>query len=216
MHTRRLATFLLGAWLIGSLFMAFVATQSLAGVDHILRGHHLQVSKVKESIGGDTTRQLLRFQAGRLNRHLFAGWEAVQLGIAGALLTTAVFSPRRSKTLLAGGAVMTLIVLVMAFYLTPAMTRMAPAFEFLSAGSVTPERESFGRLHGAYFVCEAFKLVIGLVVSVRLLFDRAEWKNWRIAANQQNGEPGKAMRGYSKSSNTKGNPGSTPLRAFTP
>ncbi|MGH9632617.1 MAG: hypothetical protein ACRD7E_30285 [Bryobacteraceae bacterium] len=213
MHTRRLATFLLGGWLIGSLFMAFVATQSLAGADRALRSQHPQVSKIMGSIGGDTTRQLLRFQSGRLNRHLFAGWEAAQLGIAGALLTVAVFSPRRSKTLLAGGGAMTLIVVVMAFYLTPTMKEMAPAFEFLPPGTVTPERESFGRLHGAYMACEAFKLLIGLVVSARLIFDRAEWKNWRIAKHQQNSETAGV---YSKSSKTSGNPGSTPLRAFTP
>lgn len=60
MHSRRLSCFLLGLWLGGSLFMAWLDTGSLRSVDRLLEQPHPAVALQIETLGRDNARPLLR------------------------------------------------------------------------------------------------------------------------------------------------------------
>jgi len=60
-HTR-IAAFVLGAWLLGTLFMIFVATQNFETVDRVLKNPPLEAYRLILALGNDGARQLLRYK----------------------------------------------------------------------------------------------------------------------------------------------------------
>ena len=58
MHFNRFAAFLLGAWLLGSLFMALVATQTFAIVDRVLGARPPETTKMIQTLGPVNARHL--------------------------------------------------------------------------------------------------------------------------------------------------------------
>ena len=87
MHTRRLASFILGAWILGSLIMLFVSYQNGLNVDKILNNPPGPVAKDIEELGSDITRLLLKYQATEMNRFLSETWGVGQIGIGLAFLS---------------------------------------------------------------------------------------------------------------------------------
>jgi hypothetical protein len=176
MHTRRVGAFLIGAWLMGSLLIAFVSSQSYANVDRFFATPPAQVSQELDDIGPDVMRQILRFQASQHDRHISETWLMAQLGLGCALLVTSVFTGHRSRIVIVGSALMTLFVAVMYFYLTPIMNALARSYDFLPASAPTPERQNFNHFAVWNRILEIFKAVLGLLVAARLLLDRNDWQ----------------------------------------
>jgi hypothetical protein len=176
MHTRRVGAFLIGAWLLGSLLMAFVPSQGMLNVDRFFSNPPAQISKELDDVGPEVMRQILRFQAAQLNRHIFQTWEIIQLGLGGALLATSFLTSHRSRIVLICTTFMVLMVLVMYFYLTPIMNALARSYDFLPAGAAAQERENFGYYSVWYRVFDVLKVLLALVAAARLLFDRYDWQ----------------------------------------
>jgi hypothetical protein len=145
-------------------------------VDRFFTNPPPQSAKQLSDIGPDAIRQILRFQASQQNRHILETWQVIQLGLGGALLATAFLTAHRSRILLVSTAIMVLLVLIMYFYLTPAMNGLGRSFDFQPAGAAVAERESFNAYLIWYRVLEIFKTLLGLVAAGRLLFDRHEWQ----------------------------------------
>ncbi len=192
MHTRRVGAFLIGAWLLGSLLMAFVTSQGLMNVDRFFSSPPAQVSKELDDVGPDVMRQILRFQAAQHNRHILETWEIIQLGLGGALLATSFLTSHRSRIVLICTIIMVFMVLVMYFYFTPIMNALARSFDFLPAGAAVQERENFGYYSVWYRVLDIFKALLAIVVAARLLFDRYDWQEKLMPGTA--GPSGKGVR----------------------
>lgn len=176
MHTRRLSSFILGAWLLGSLFTAFIASQSFANVERIMNNPPSPVAKDMEDLGSDITRQLLRYQASELNRFLFETWGVVQLGMGAAFLSASVLTSHRSKFLILVSALMMVLVAISTFYILPTMNVLGRSFDFLPLAAAPVDRANHASYHLTYLVMEVLKLLLGLSLAARLLFDRYGWK----------------------------------------
>ena len=74
MHYSRIAAFLLGGLLLGSLFMAFVATENFRTAGEILKAPPPQAEKMIQQLGEENFRLLLRYQAG--DRRFPPEWRA--------------------------------------------------------------------------------------------------------------------------------------------
>jgi hypothetical protein len=147
MHHQRIAAFLLGAWIMGSLFMIFVATQNF---------------ELADTLGPAGSRALLRAMAGGLNQIFFLDWERVELGIGIALTGWLWFGMR--KRLLAGlSAASFILVAAQHFFVTPQMLALARHLDNASAAS------QFGTLHAVYGITDVVKLVICVVLAALLL-----------------------------------------------
>lgn len=177
MHTRRVGAFLIGAWLFGTLLVAFVSSQSVANVERFFTSQPPQIAKEVDDVGSDVMRQILRYQADQHVRRISETWQVIQLGLGAALLVTAFLTSHRSRIVLACSLTMALIAAVMYFYLTPAMNALARSFDFLPASASIPERENFSRYAVWSRVLEILKIFCALVVTGRLLFDRYEWRD---------------------------------------
>jgi hypothetical protein len=182
MHTRRLASFLLGAWLLGCLFAAFIATQNFQNVDRILNNPPGPVAKDIEDLGSDITRLLLKFQASEMNRFLYDTWGVAQIGLGAAFLCAVLFTAHRSKYLVIVSAAMLLITIIQNTYITASLVALGRAFDFLPAAAASKERESFQGFQMMYTTVEVLKVLLGLSLAGRLLFDRYGWKQKLLPA----------------------------------
>jgi hypothetical protein len=177
MHTRRVGAFLIGAWLIGTLLMAFNSSQVFTNIDRFFSNPPTQIAKELDDIGPDVMRQILRFQATQFTRHITETWEVIQLGLGGALLATSFLTAHRSRIVLIAAALMTLMVAMMYFHVTPLMNALARSYDFLPAAAAVQERESYNYYAVWYRVLDILKSALGIVITGRLLFDRYDWQD---------------------------------------
>jgi hypothetical protein len=168
MHIRRLSTFLLGAWLAGSLFMMLVASHNIAAVDRLMTSPPRQVSLSVELLSEPVARNFFRFQANELNRWYFETWEVAQIVLGAGLIAALVASGRRRSGLALSG-LMLLTVVVMRFALTPQLTRLGRLIEFVPLGQRASERALFASFQTGYFALEILKLLLGLILLATLL-----------------------------------------------
>jgi hypothetical protein len=174
MHTRRVGAFLIGAWLLGSLLVTFMTSQSYRNVDRFFGSPPPQVAKELDDVGPDVMRQILRFHASEHNRHVTETWEVMQLGIAAALLATSFLTSHRSRIVVICTVLMAIMVLTMYLYVTPVMNTLSRSFDFLPLTAAVQERENFNYYSVWYRVLEVLKTILALMVTGRLLFDRYE------------------------------------------
>jgi hypothetical protein len=176
MHTRRLAAFFCGAWILGTILMMFIADQNLREADRIMTSPPAPIAKELDELGRDITQQLLRYQASEANREMFDIWGIIQVGLAAALLSSTALTAHRSKLLIAMTAAMMVLAVIQAWYIVPALKSLGRAIDFLPLAANTAERESFRSYHTWYGVLDVFKILLGVVVAGRLLFDRYGWQ----------------------------------------
>jgi hypothetical protein len=170
MHYHRIAAFLSGCLILGSLFMIFVATQNFHTVDRVLASPPPEAAQMFQTLGPDNSRLLLRYMAGEDNRMFFVTWE-LALIVLGVALTAILLFVLRSGLLagMAGG--MVIIALFQHFRVTPEMITLGRMIDF-GAGAGSAAYSQFWRLHGLYGVLEVVKLALVIVVAGFLLLGR--------------------------------------------
>lgn len=166
----RIAVFIAGAWLLGSLFMGFVATENFATVDRVMQAPPPEAGRMIESLGPQDARLFLRYLAGEENRRYFQDWELVELGMAIGLAVIFLASATRG-TLTALSIAALALTAVQHFALTPLVVARGIAIAF----STSPDRlANFGKLHAIYGVVELAKDALVLVIAGALIArDRA-------------------------------------------
>lgn len=172
MHRYRIAAFLAGCLILGSLFMIFVATQNFGTVDRVLAAPPREAVQMFQALGPENARLLLRYLAGEENRLFFTSWELAQIAL-GALLTALVLLAIKSRLLAGMAGAMLIIVLYQHFRVTPQMITLGRLVDF-GSGVGSAAYTQFWRLHGLYGVLEVVKLVLLIVVAGILLFGRRQ------------------------------------------
>ncbi len=170
MHTRRLATFLLGLWLGGIVFMGVIATHNLVSAHNVARLAERQSRTVVDSVGPDNVIALLRFQAAELNRWYFNLWGIVQvlIGLGVVLLLSKSFGV--SRWMIAVSTSMLTAALIQALIITPKVIDIGRVLDFAAPSAYYAERTAFKAYHAAYSTIELLKLLTGLVLSARLVY----------------------------------------------
>jgi hypothetical protein len=168
-HWHRIAAFLVGCLILGSLFMIFVATQNFGTVDRVLAAPPKEAMPMLETLGAENSRLLLRYLAGEENRLFFTSWELAQIGLS--TFATAILLLAIKDRLLTGlmGAVL-IVALFQHFRVTPEMIALGRLVDFGQAGAAAYGQ--FWRLHGVYGVLEVAKLALLAIVAVGLLLRR--------------------------------------------
>jgi hypothetical protein len=169
MHSRRLASLLIGAWLAASIFMDFTAIQNFRSVDRFLSAPGpLGAEQIKAIGGRSEARVFLRAGAAETNRFLFEQWEYTQLALALVLLTVFVFGhgdvPRAALLL---AILMMAIVAADRFLLTGEITRLGRLLDFPNTPGA--DEALFWKLHGVYSGLELLKIALGLGVAGTLV-----------------------------------------------
>jgi hypothetical protein len=163
MHFRRLATFLIGAWLAASVLLDFCAIQNFHQVDRFLESVDAAAAQQIHTLGGRAeARVFLRREVGELNGFLFEQWEIGQLVLGLLVLGVFIFGsgevPRIALFLV---MLMLAIVALDRFYLTPEITRLGRL--------AISDQTLFWRLHSISSGLELAKLAAGVVAAASLL-----------------------------------------------
>jgi hypothetical protein len=162
-HTR-IAAFVLGAWLLGTLFMIFVATQNFETVDRVMKAPPPEAYKMILALGNDSARMLLRYVAGEENRFFFENWELAQL-VLGIVLTALLIFGVESRMLAGFSGAMLILTIFEHFKITPELAWLGRSFDFLPWTAESLSRDQFWKLHGAYSAIEIVKILLGVVIA---------------------------------------------------
>jgi hypothetical protein len=164
MHHTRIAAFLLGSLLLGSLFLAFVATRNFRAVDAVLDAPPAEASKMIQTLGHSNARQLLRYLAGEENRSYFETWELAQIVIGVALTGILLFGVENRLLASLAGA-MLVLALFQHFKITPDLLWMGRSVDFVPAAAESQARDQFWKLHGIYSGIEVVKMLLAVTVA---------------------------------------------------
>ncbi len=176
MDIRRLAAFVIGAWLLGSLSMFFVATQNFRGVERVLDAPSEKAASGIGSLGHEEARFLLRYQVSELNRFYFNVWERVQLALGAALVLLAWRQPWRKRIVLISAALL-LMVAAAHWLLTPDITQLGRLMDFVPNARETATGQQFWRYHQMYSTLEVVKFLLGLYLAYTLIATSRERGN---------------------------------------
>jgi hypothetical protein len=164
MHHSRIAAFLLGCWLLGSLFLTFVATWNFHTVDAVLTSPPPEAAKMIQTLGDQNARQLLCYLAGEENRGFFEVWEPAQAVFGTALVGFLLFGIE--KRLLAGLAgAMLILTLFQQFKITPELSWMGRSIDFVPSAVESQVRDQFWKLHGIYSGIEVVKMLLAVAIA---------------------------------------------------
>ena len=164
MHLRRIASFILGVWLGGSVLLAFAAMGNFATVNRVLANPVPLAARLIQPLGPERSRELLRSLVAEENRRYFQAWELAQFGL-GLILGAVLLLDRRGWLLPSLCGIMLLLVAFLHFRVTPEMVWLQRTVEFIPAGVSTPERTHFMTLHHVYSTIEVVKILLGLAIA---------------------------------------------------
>jgi hypothetical protein len=164
MHTRRMATFLLGIWLGCSVFMGLIAIENLR-----LPGI---AEAAPSDFSAEQTRILLRHQAAEQNRLYFYTWEEIEL-VLGIVLAICLFLGTQKRILpLVLCGLLLLLVMFEHFGLTPELTYRGREADFPPGSALLDTQMRVLMLTQVYAGIEGAKLLVGAVLTSYLFVFR--------------------------------------------
>jgi hypothetical protein len=175
MHTRRVSTFLLGAWLGCSLFVGFIVLQNLHSVGMVMNGSAGPVSSMIKVLGQDQMTRLLHHQAAEQNRNLLETWEQVQILLGLVLGGCLYFATQKRLLSLVLCAVMLALVMFQFWGVTPELTYRGREADFAAAES-SASMVRLLLLYQIFVIAEGLKFVVGGVLTSYLFAFRTSRK----------------------------------------
>lgn len=162
-----LALAILGAWIMSTLCMWFAATRSFASVEKVLKHPTPQFEETTKPLGQDALRVVLRYMASEINRSLFWGYGAVQIGL-GVLLVLLIWRQTPHNTVdLSIGVAMLIIVVILTLVITPMLVHIGRGIDFLPRHPPPPNMARFWALHGSFTGLDGVKLLAGIGLLIR-------------------------------------------------
>lgn len=169
MNIRRLVCLLLGGWLGAGIFMAVLAAQQYAVVDHVLtHPNSAPAQKVYQKIPTIEARSVMRHQAGEVTRVLMDGWDVAQILLGLLIFGLLLFGTSMGKVPLILTAVVTLLAAGNHWLVTPSLVGLERAVEFLDEMASQSLRSQLRGFQASYRVIESAK-AIGIVVLAALM-----------------------------------------------
>ncbi len=159
-HTRRIATFILGAWMAGCVFMAFVSIENLRAPTLVMTAPLPPVDPMIKQLGWERMSALLRHAASEQTRHVSRLWLEAQL-LLGAVLELCLLLATQKRV---GPLVLCGVMLVMALFqlrLAPELTYQGRETDFQPGSTTQSAMLRYLALQQIHFGVEIMKLLAG-------------------------------------------------------
>jgi hypothetical protein len=173
-HTRRISTFLLGAWILGCVLMAYISVRSLESPGIVLNSPPEPVAEIVKKLGYDTTAQFVRHAVMEQTRRITYTWEEGQMVLALALGGCLFMATQRRIFPLVLCGMMLVLVAFQHVALSPEIAYRGRAADFppgsVDIGTVT----RLLALQQAYFGVEVVKLLAGGLLASYLFVFRTQ------------------------------------------
>jgi hypothetical protein len=173
MHTRRIATFLLGTWIGCSILMAFIAIQNSRSPDLIMNAPVQSASAMIETLGREPARLLLRHLAWEQNRLYVPAWEQVEI-VLGLVLGGCLFlaTQRRVFPMILCGLMLSMV-LFQHIGITPELTFSGRETDFPPGSQSVDSLARVWLLEEVYIGVDAVKLAVGGILAAYLFVFRS-------------------------------------------
>ena len=172
MHTRRIATFLLGAWIAGCLLMAFIYVRTLESASITLNSPPAPVSEIVNKIGYDATAQLVRHSTAEVLRRITDSWELGQIILAFALGGCLFLATQRRIFPLVLCGLMLILVVFQHSAVSPELAYRGRDADFPPGNTNVGIITRLWALRQVYFGVEIVKLLAGGVLASYLFVFR--------------------------------------------
>jgi hypothetical protein len=172
-HTRRVAAFLLGAWLGGSLLMILIQAGNLRFTNSLLSTQSDQAAAFVKKTGTKDFALMMRYQAVEQNRRYAEVWEDIQMSLGLLLAATLFLGTQRRIFPMVFCGLMVLMVGFEHFGVTPALAVSGRETDFPPGNAAVDSLVRMYALGQVYAWVEGFKLVLGVLLSGYLFIFRA-------------------------------------------
>lgn len=163
---RALLIMTLGGWIVGSLLMAFVATQNFRTVDRLLSSPTLEFSRAIAPLAHDEARVVLRYLVSELNRLYFGAWGLTQLAFGAAVVAAAIGLRPLDRTMIAAATTI-LVIVIVSLLLSQSLLSLGRSLDFIPRTMVSLELARFRKLHLAYTALDLLKLALCVWLLIR-------------------------------------------------
>lgn len=175
-HTRRLATFLLGVWLGCSFFMAFIALENMQSSDLVMNSASPAAGRLVKTLGPQQVELLIKHHSAELNRHYFGIWENAQIVIALVLAGCLYLATQRRPLPLLLVGIMFMMVVFQHFGITPELAYRGRETDFPPGNAVFGALARVWTLQQLFIVTEVAKLLVGGILTSYLFAFRSKSK----------------------------------------
>jgi len=180
MHFRRVAAFLLGAWLAGSLVILAVCVSNLSSIGDVRESRDTDVQlELADGHGGAD--KLLKYIVAVENTRLLSGWELAQIPLGLAVLATLVFR-KPTPTLVALPVAMLALA---AFEHLLLMPEIAWLGQVAAVGRDAAARGRLANIVKIYGVVEAVKFLLGIGMAILLFMMHTKGRQIRSRAGDE-------------------------------
>jgi len=171
-HTRRIASFILGAWLAGCIFMMFVSIENLRTPSLVMALPLPPVDSMTRQLGWDRMYALLHHAASEQTRHESRLWLEAQL-LLGAILGLCLLLATQKRV---APLVLCGVMLVMAVFqlrLSAELTYQGRETDFLPGSATQSTMIRYLALQQIHYGVEIMKLLAGGALASYLFVFRA-------------------------------------------
>jgi len=166
-RTQVLTVAILGAWIASTLCMWFAATRSFSTVESVLTRAEPQFLETTKPLGEGPTRVVLRYMASEINRTLFRGYGALQIGLGAILLLLLWRQTPRSALDIGLVAAMLALSVILTLGITPQLVSLGRSIDFVPRNPPPPVMPRFWALHASFTGLDGVKLLTGIALLVR-------------------------------------------------
>lgn len=163
---RALLIMTLGGWIVGSLLMAFVATQNFRTVDRLLSAPTREFSRAITPLAHDEARVVLRYLVSELNRLYFSTWGLTQLALGVTVVAAAIGLRPLDRTVIVVATTILVIVIAL-LLLSQWLLTLGRSLDFVPRTTVSLELARFRQLHLTYTALELLKLSLCVWLLIR-------------------------------------------------
>jgi hypothetical protein len=173
-HTRRISTFLLGAWILGCVLMDYIAVRALESPGIVLNSPPEPVADIVKKLGYDPTSQFVRHAVMEQARRLTYTWEEGQILLALALGGCLFLATQRRIFPLVLCGLMLTLVLFQHSALSPEIAYRGREADFPPGSLNIGTNLRLLALQQTYFGVEVVKLIAGGVLASYLFVFRTQ------------------------------------------
>lgn len=172
-HTRRIATFFLGAWLAGSFIMMFLSVQGARTASTVMLSATPPAKSMLDKLGSDDANLLLRYAAAEEIRSALYNWERIEIGVGVVLIGCLYLGTQKRILPIVLCASMLVLVLFQHFGVSSELAYRGRETDFPPGNALVGPIERLRALQAVYYGTEVIKIVAGGILASYLFVFRS-------------------------------------------
>lgn len=159
----------MAVWLTGTVAMAIVATENFYRIDPIIEAQQNPAFAAdNEKLGRDAIHEVMYYYSSELNRLYFQWWNLAQFAVGILALWLIVKMPGTARAKWEVVAMLG-IVLFLTVLITPRIVSVGRSLDFVPRVPPPEGLRTFGLLHATYTVLDGILLILGVMVTWKLI-----------------------------------------------